>query len=120
MFARDRELLLNRVKQLESRPQAAAPAPAPKPKPKPEPKKEQAKVDPSQYVQARRPSASRSGANFNKESTLSERKELTDSFKQKPSYDPDAGVSSPEAGSFLDKYKVDVKKNINTLRSSST
>ncbi len=113
---RNRELN-DRVKQLESRPQAAAPAPAPKPKPKP--KKEQAKVDPSNYVQARRPSASRSGANFNKESTLSQRKELTDSFKQKPSYDPDAGVSSPEAGSFLDKYKVDVKKKINTLRSST-
>ena len=82
-------------------------------------KKEQPKVDPSNYVQARRPSASRSGANFNKESTLSERKELTNSFSQKKSYDPDAGVSSPEAGDFLNNYKIDVKKNIDTLRSNT-
>jgi len=104
----------------ETKPKAAAAAPAPAPpKPKPKPKKEQPKVDPSNYVQARRPSANRSGANFNKESTLNERKELTNSFSQKKSYDPDAGVSSPEAGDFLNNYKIDVKKNINSLRSST-
>ena len=114
-----KETIYQRSGHLSAPAPAPTPAPAPpKPKPKPEPKKEQPKVDPSNYVQARRPSASRSGANFNKESTLSERKELTDSFKQKPSYDPDAGVSSPEAGDFLNNYKIDVKKKINTLRSS--
>lgn len=110
--------LEDRIKQLESRPQAAAAAPAPAP-PKPEPKKEKPKVDPSNYVQARSPSASRSGANFNKESTLTQRRELTDSYSQKKSYDPDAGIASPEAGNFLDDFKVDVKKNINSLRSNT-
>ena len=56
----------------------------------------------------------KSGSNF-ASNTQAERKELTDSFKQNPSYDPQAGIASPEAGKFLDDYKLNLQSKIDTI-----
>ena len=61
----------------------------------------------------------KSGFNF-KNTTQDERKEVTDSFDQKPAYDPNAGVSSPEAGNFLDDFKLNLKDQVNKVRTKTT
>ena len=95
-----------------------APAPAPTPEPKREPYKAPEQVgisdkldNANKYLQG----YTRSGQNF-ESNTLSDREAKTDSFSQKPAYDPNAGVSSPEAGNFLDDYKLDLQKNIRNFR----
>ena len=95
---------------------AAAAAPAPEPKREPYKAPEQVGTsdklaNANQYLQ----NYTKSGKNF-QSSTLSERQAKTDSFKQKPAYDPNAGVSSPEAGNFLDDYKLDLQKTIKDFR----
>lgn len=101
-------------------PEAAPSAPAPAPvAPAPEPEKAKP-VGISNKLQNANDFLSnykRSGSNF-KDTTQNERKELTDSFKQTPAYDPKAGIASPEAGNFLDEYKIDLKKNIASIRNN--
>ena len=107
-------------------PSAPAPAPAPAPAaaaPAPQPEPEKAEpVGTSDTLQNANDFLSnykKSGFNF-KNTTQGERKELTDSFNQKPAYDPNAGVSSPEAGNFLDDYKLNLKDQINKVRTEAT
>ena len=97
--------------------QPAAPV-APAPEPKREPYKAPEQVGTSdklananQYLQ----NYTKSGKNF-RSNTLSDRQAKTDSFSQKPAYDPNAGISSPEADNFLNDYKLDLQKNIKDFR----
>jgi hypothetical protein len=95
-------------------PAPAAPAPEPEPIPEPDPEPtgiSDKLTSANQYLQ----DYTRSGKNF-ESNTLSDRQAKTDSFKQKPAYDPNAGVSSPEAGNFLDDYKFDLKNTISQMR----
>jgi hypothetical protein len=97
-------------------PEPAAAAPAPEPKREPYKAPEQVGIsdkldNANKYLQG----YTRSGQNF-ESNTLSDREAKTDSFSQKPAYDPNAGVSSPEAGNFLDDYKLDLQKNIKDFR----
>ena len=98
-------------------PKVEAP-PAPTPEPKKEPYKAPEQVGTSdkldkanQYLQE----YTKSGKNF-QSNTLSDRQAKTDSLSQKPAYDPNAGISNPEAGNFLDDYKLDLQKNIKDFR----
>ena len=98
-------------------PKVEAP-PAPTPEPKKEPYKAPEQVGTSdkldkanQYLQE----YTKSGKNF-QSNTLSDRQAKTDSLSQKPAYDPDEGISSTEAGNFLNDYKLDLKNTISQMR----
>ena len=104
-----------RIRNLENRPAPAAPAPQPEPK-KAEPV---GTSDTLQNANGFLSNYKKSGFNF-KNTTQDERKEVTDSFDQKPAYDPNAGVSSPEAGNFLDDFKLNLKDQVNKVRTKTT
>jgi len=104
-------------------PEPPTPA-APTPEPKAEPYKAPEQVgisdklaNANQYLQdyTKQGDYTKSGKNF-QSSTLSDRQAKTDSFSQKPAYDPNAGVSSAEAGNFLNDYKLDLQKTIKNSR----
>lgn len=42
---------------------------------------------------------------------------MTDSYAQEPSYDPEAGIASEEAGNFLNDYKLNLNSKIADIRS---
>ena len=102
-------------------PEQVAAAPVPEPTPEPAKKQPAAPVTPSNTLQS---AISTVKANKGRDFSFgtgdkdAERRALTDSFSQK-SYDPEAGIASEKAGSFLDNYKIDVKKNIGTLRGNT-
>jgi hypothetical protein len=95
-------------------PAPAAPAPA-APKPE-EPKEPSAKLQEANNLLN---SYTKSGSNF-QANTQAERKEVTDSFKQTPAYDPNAGIASEEAGNFLNDYKLNLKNQINSFKTIPT
>ena len=116
------EMEMQRISEIRQAPPAPKPqpqpAPAPAPPPKPQPKPVAKPTGTSDTLQTAY-DFKKSGSNF-ASNTQAERKELTDSFKQKPSYDPQAGIASPEAGNFLDDYKLNLQNKVNKFRTEAT
>ena len=96
-------------------PEQVAAAPVPEPTPEPAKEEPEAPVTPSDTLQnAINTVKANKGRDFSfgTGDRDTERRELTDSFKQK-SYDPEAGIASEEAGNFLDDYKLNLKQKLN-------
>jgi hypothetical protein len=93
-----------------------APAPAPEPEPEPEPEPSQTLQDAVSTVESRE---ARDPFEFNQTPADrdAERRALTDSYAQEPSYDPEAGIASEEAGNFLNDYKLNLNSKIADIRS---